>query len=45
MICNGEMLEDKTLKKLGLVSSLTTSYFARIGKIIARGLKQSELIQ
>lgn len=37
-ICNGEMLEDKTLKKLGL-GNLPDNIILQNGKIIARGMK------
>ena len=30
IVCNGEMLEDKTLKKLGLLRCPTTSYFKMV---------------
>ena len=37
IICNGEMLEDKTLKKLGL-ENLPDNLILQNGKIIARGI-------
>lgn len=42
IICNGEMLEDKTLKKLGL-ENLPDNIILQNGKIIARGMKKQEL--
>lgn len=42
IICNGEMLEDKTLKKLGL-GNLPDNIILQNGKIIARGMKKQEL--
>ena len=42
VVCNGEMLEDKNLKKLGL-TSLPDNIIIQNGKIIARGLKKQEL--
>ena len=41
-ICNGEMLEDKTLNKLGL-KSLPNIILLQNGKIIARDMKKQEL--
>ena len=41
-ICNGEMMEDKTLNKLGL-KSLPNIILLQNGKIIARGMKKQEL--
>ena len=38
----GEMLEDKTLKKLGL-GNLPDNIILQNGKIIARGMKKQEL--
>ena len=42
VVCNGEMLEDKNLKKLGM-TSLPDNIIIQNGKIIARGLKKQEL--
>ena len=42
VVCNGEMLEDKNLKKLGL-TSLPDNIIIQNGKIIARGLNKQEL--
>ena len=39
---NGEMMEDKTLNKLGL-KSLPNIILLQNGKIIARGMKKQEL--
>lgn len=42
VICDGEMLGDKTLNKLGL-SSIPDNMVLQNGKIVARGLKKQEL--
>ena len=42
IICTGEMMEDKTLKKLGL-STLPDNILLQNGKIIARSMKKQEL--
>ncbi len=42
VVCNGEMLEDKTLKKLGL-TSIPDNIILQNGKIIARGLNKQDL--
>ncbi len=42
IICNGELLEDKTLKKLGLIA-IPDNIILQNGKIIAHGLKKQEL--
>ncbi len=44
VVCNGEMLEDKSLNKLGLLS-VPDNIILQNGKIIARGLKKQELYQ
>ncbi len=41
-ICNGDMLEDKTLQTLGL-TAVPDNIILQNGKIIARGLKKQEL--
>ena len=42
VVCNGEMLEDKTLKKLGL-TSMPDNIILQNGKITARGLNKQDL--
>ncbi len=42
VVCNGEMLEDKTLRKLGL-TALSDNILLQNGKITARGLSKQEL--
>ena len=42
IICTGDMMEDKTLKKLGL-NTLPDNILLQNGKIIARGMKKQEL--
>jgi len=42
IICTGEMMEDKTLKKLGL-NTLPDNILLQNGKIIARSMKKQEL--
>ena len=42
IICTGDMLEDKTLKKLGL-ATLPDNIILQNGKIIARGMQKQEL--
>ncbi len=44
VVCNGKMLEDKNLNKLGLLS-IPDNIILQNGKIIARGLKRQELYQ
>ena len=41
-ICTGDMLEDKTLQKLGM-TSVPDVIVLQNGKIVARGLKRQEL--
>ena len=41
-VCNGDMFEDKTLKKLGL-TALPDNIVLKNGRIIARGLKKQDL--
>ena len=41
-ICTGDMLEDKTLKKLGL-ATIPDNIILKNGKIIARGMQKQEL--
>jgi len=42
VVCNGKMLEDKTLKMLGL-TAVPDNIILQNGKIIARGMKKQEL--
>ena len=42
VVCNGEMLENKTLKTLGL-TAVPDNIILQNGKIIARGMKKQEL--
>ena len=42
IICTGDMLEDKTMKKLGL-GTLPDNILLQNGKIIARSMKKQEL--
>ena len=41
-ICSGDMLEDKTLQKLGM-TAVPDNIILKNGKIVARGLKRQEL--